>query len=106
MVIGHAGWETIPPCKKCKELQTENKRLKEDIENDWSRCRYCGADRIMRPTPAWQYVCHCDEPDRRPKAKINRLEAENKRLKRKVKRVCVGLAAMAIDLNDDGGWQF
>lgn len=33
---------------------------------DYSKCRYCGAGTVVRPTGEWQYGCHCYDPTKRP----------------------------------------
>jgi uncharacterized small protein (DUF1192 family) len=35
---------------------------------NWDRCQYCGASRVVRPSGEWQFTCHCDDPEKRPKA--------------------------------------
>jgi len=40
--------------------------LKQQPE-DHSKCFYCGAGRVVRPTGEWQFYCECDDPEKRPK---------------------------------------
>lgn len=37
-------------------------------QTNWEKCQYCGASRVVRPSGEWQFTCHCDEPEKRPKA--------------------------------------
>lgn len=59
MSIGHDGYATIPPCKKCNKLQDENKQLKENLAkygNHIGKCRWifgvlpckCGFEQALK----------------------------------------------------------
>jgi len=58
------------------EYKKEIARLTEELADarkkpepvpNWNKCHYCGACRMVRPSGKWQYNCHCDDPDQRPK---------------------------------------
>ena len=48
------------PLCKCPEC----KRGHKPEQPDYSKCRHCGACRVVRPAGEWQFACKCNEEDK------------------------------------------
>ena len=48
------------PLCKCPEC----KRNPKPEQPDYSKCRHCGACRVVRPAGEWQFACKCNEDDK------------------------------------------